>query len=285
VSPFCFNGLLADAGVPINETILLRHQKVIPGRPTPYSLWRDDRSEFERFQSYQNPAHRSYFSRPYWASFVVTPAGETLFVGLYASKLAGAVRPGMFDPVTGLIPGADKPDAENGEPYDLYECLLDLRLSEFDGRLVIDWGRAHRSWGQVAANQNKEIIELRREVSEAPFPGYLHFVASLSEIATLPASWQVALGSVRGIYLLTCPKTKEQYVGKASGSQGFWGRWLEYFQTGHGGNIGLKSRDPSDYQVSILEVCGSSLSERDLVALESLWKMKLQSREMGLNRN
>jgi hypothetical protein len=285
VSPFRFNSLLAHAGVPIGDTILLRHQKVIPGRPTPYALWRDNRPEFERFQSYQNPAHRSYFSRPCWASFVVSPAGETLFVGLYESRLVGTVSPKLLDPVTGLIPGADKADAARIGPYDLYECLLDSRLSEFDGRLVINWGRGHRSWGQVAANQDKEIVELRREVTETPFPGHLNFIASLSEIASLPVSWQTALASVRGIYLLTCPRTKEQYIGKASGSQGLWGRWLEYFQTGHGGNVGLKSRDPSDYQVSILEVCGSGLSESDIVALECLWKEKLQSREMGLNRN
>jgi hypothetical protein len=55
--------------------------------------------------------------------------------------------------------------------------------------------------------------------------------------------------------------------------------------TGHGGNVALKSRDPSDYQVSILEVCASSASVDDILATEQLWKAKLQSREMGLNRN
>ena len=39
--------------------------------------------------------------------------------------------------------------------------------------------------------------------------------------------------------------------------RGFWGRWQDYIQTGHGGNLGLKSRDPSDYQISILEVAGT----------------------------
>jgi hypothetical protein len=37
--------------------------------------------------------------------------------------------------------------------------------------------------------------------------------------------------------------------------------------------------------VSILEAVGSAASEADILALESLWKDKLQSREMGLNRN
>ncbi|MHB9027696.1 MAG: GIY-YIG nuclease family protein [Candidatus Latescibacterota bacterium] len=57
-----------------------------------------------------------------------------------------------------------------------------------------------------------------------------------------------------------------------------------YMQDGHGGNVGLKSRDPSDYQVSILEVAGSSATEKDILRMEGLWQSKLQSYEMGLNR-
>ena len=57
-----------------------------------------------------------------------------------------------------------------------------------------------------------------------------------------------------------------------------------YIATSHGGNILLKSRDPSDYQVTILETVGS-MNEDQLDNLESRWKRKLQSREMGLNAN
>ncbi|MGB3930862.1 MAG: hypothetical protein WBL20_18100 [Sphingobium sp.] len=60
---------------------------------------------------------------------------------------------------------------------------------------------------------------------------------------------------------------------------------MEYFATGHGGNVGLKSRDPSDYRVSILETIGTSATTADLLVLEARWKDKLQSREMGLNKN
>ena len=74
-------------------------------------------------------------------------------------------------------------------------------------------------------------------------------------------------------------------MGSASGDNGFLGRWLSYVQSGHGGNEGLKSREPSDYQVSILEVAGSAATTEEIREMESLWKTKLQSREMGLNRN
>ena len=85
--------------------------------------------------------------------------------------------------------------------------------------------------------------------------------------------------------MLTCPKTKEQYVGSATGEKGFWGRWQDYLFSGHGGNIGLKSRDPSDYQVSILQVAGTAATQEDIQEMEGRWQTKLQSQEMGLNRN
>jgi len=53
----------------------------------------------------------------------------------------------------------------------------------------------------------------------------------------------------------------------------------------HGGNLGLKSRDPSDYQVAILEVAGTAADHKDILSMEGRWQRKLQSREMGLNRN
>jgi hypothetical protein len=47
----------------------------------------------------------------------------------------------------------------------------------------------------------------------------------------------------------------------------------------------LTSREPSDYQVSILEVAGTALAENDIVKLEQRWKAKLQTSQMGLNGN
>ena len=93
------------------------------------------------------------------------------------------------------------------------------------------------------------------------------------------------LKAARGIYVLTCPKKKELYIGSAYGADGFYGRWMEYARTGHGGNVQLKSREPSDYQVSILEVAGSAQTSDDVLALESHWKDKLQTRERGFGLN
>jgi hypothetical protein len=169
--------------------------------------------------------------------------------------------------------------------YELYQTERLDDLSQYIGRLVVDWGVGARQWVQLASKQNKQVIELRRHFIEPPFPGFIYFVEQLSNLEKIPVSWKSALESVKGVYLLTCPSTSEQYVGSATGVGGLLGRWLNYLYDGHGGNVALKSRYPSDYRVSILQLAGSADTTNDILAMEILWKQKLQSREMGLNRN
>ena len=275
--PIFFNSLLAQFGVAPDAVILLRHQDASAERGrTPYELWRDDRPAFEVYQRLQKKENRTKFSRPrFWASFVVTLNGDTMFVGLYASTYKGLLAEDTRRP--------HKDGTDLAESLDCYDLRLDSRLEEFYGRLLIEWGDGMRSFVQRAEKQNKQVVELSRQVREDEFPGFLNFMQPLSKIRSLPQSWTKRLKEATGVYLLTCPKTKEQYVGKASGGEGFWHRWMEYVKTGHGGNIKLKSREYSDYQVSILEVAGSGSTEKDILAMESLWMKKLQSREMGLN--
>lgn len=144
---------------------------------------------------------------------------------------------------------------------------------------------SERAWVQRADNQDKVILEIRQVFREPELPGYGRLLTPLSKIESLPAGWVAALSAARGVYLLTCPKTREQYVGSAVGADGLFGRWMSYVRNSHGGNVALKSRDPSDYQVSILEVAGSAATTDDILSMETLWKIKLRSREMGLNRN
>jgi len=276
-----FNMLLTEAGLDIREVRLLRHQSVGVNRLTPYTLWRDDVAEFERYQSAQVAERRAHFALRYWAGFVVPPDGSTLFVGLYEIDGHDTAGADWIDPLH------RETVAQMQRNLDIYRYR---RLPEFDhlaGLLRVAWGDGKRSWSQRADSDrgSKPIIELLQEFREPEFPGYTRFVGNLATISTIPTGWIAALRAVRGIYLLTCPRTKEQYVGAAYGADGFWGRWQAYVATGHGGNEGLKSRDPSDYQISILEVAGSATTVDDIRTMEAQWKAKLQSREMGLNRN
>lgn len=274
-----FNSLLAQFRLGPENVILLRHQdkRATAGR-TPYELWRDNRPAFECYQSRQSVENRSKFSRAsHWASFVATPNSDTMFVGLYAARYKGLL--------TEDAPKPQNDDVDLAGSCDVYDLIIDERSVDLEGKVFIDWGDGTRAWVQRADNQNKPIIEMRPRFREADFPGFLSFTEPLSKIAGLPKGWIAVLKQATGVYLLTCPKTKEQYVGSASGGEGFWHRWMEYVITGHGGNIKLKSREPSDYQVSVLEVAGSASNSDDILKMESKWKVKLQSREMGLNKN
>src|SRR3546814_20976143 len=89
----------------------------------------------------------------------------------------------------------------------------DVCSSDLAGRVYIDWGPGTRAWVQRAQEKPKPILEVTRIFQEEAFPGYTALIANLSAIEALPSNWLAALRAARGIYLLTCPRTTEQYVG------------------------------------------------------------------------
>lgn len=277
--PIMFNTILSEAGLALEDVRLLRHkdQRATKGR-SPYELWRDQRPLFDLYQSSQRFENRKKLEAPYWSVFVVNMNDETMFGGIYRVKYRGVwERDTPMPHIEGKI--------EKAGSCDGYDLTPDAALTDLIGRLFIDWGPGKLAWVQYADRNNKPVTELRLGFQEEAFPGFLNFIEPLSKVDKLPKSWETALQSSRGVYLLTCPKTKEQYVGSATGEAGFLGRFQEYCRTGHGGNLGLTSRDPSDYQISILEVAGTSATEKDILIMEGRWQAKLQSREMGLNKN
>lgn len=276
--PIMFNTILREAGLPLTAVRLIRHKdkRAARGR-TPYELWRHNRPQFDLYQSIQSISNRKKLTAPYWAVFIVNLNEETMFAGVYAVRYRGLLEQ--------EIPSPHMDGIEEAGSGDVYDLTLQDTLSDLIGKLFIDWGPGALAWVQHAHRNDKAVTELRVAFQEPDFPGFLHFIQPLSKLDNVPQSWIVALRSSRGVYLLTCPKTKEQYVGSATGEAGFWGRWQDYVHTGHGGNVGLKSRDPSDYQVSILEVASTSATTADILTMEGRWQSKLQSQEMGLNRN
>ncbi len=282
--PITFNTLLKTAGNTLPKTAgldpatvrLLRHKDSSADKDrTPYLLWRDFPDDFMTYQSRQSLKNAEELGRAsYWAVFVVTPSDETLFVGLYkvgkpSARVIGA-------------PNISIRGVHEEKPYMVFPLQKSDLLAEFEGKLVIDWGRGFLKWVQRADKQDKRVLELRSVLKEEDWPGYLKFIVPLSAIENLPLHWRERLREARGIYLLTCPRTTEHYVGSATGSEGFFGRWRTHLSVG-GDAIGFKSREASDYQVSILEIAGSGVSDQDILQGEQLWINKLQSNAMGLN--
>ena len=278
--PIMFNAVLKAENIDPADVRLLRHQTREPDGRTPYSLWRDNLPGFESYQSTQSPDRRSWFRGKYWASFVAPPDRSTLFVGLYTVTLAKTVPIGDIDAFHGRVIGGDK----GWTHYDRYDCVPAAQLSEYIGRISIDWGASARSWVQLAQQRDKPVVQLTTAFREEAFPGFARLIRSLSEIETMPPAWKAVLSATKGVYLLACPKTREHYVGSASGNDGFLGRWRDYVATNLGGNVALKARDPADWIVSVLEVAGSAATSDEIISMETVWKKKLHSRDIGLTR-
>lgn len=254
---------------------LARHQdNRYPGRPTPFQLWRAADGRFELYQRVQS-RNGIFDGARFLASFLATPLDETLFVGLYEIKGVGLAPKGLIDPVSGEDVGG----------YNFYELEPSTGLGDYRGRIVIEWGKGYRAWVQRAGSKDKPVIEIRRTISDPPFPGFLDFREQLSRLADVPLPWREVLSSVGGVYLLTCPISGKQYVGSAHGTTGFWGRWEDYAASGHGGNRRMQGLPASDFQICVLEVAASSVSTDELLNMESRWKEKLLSRRFGLNGN
>ena len=270
--PIMFADLVPEA-IDRSALMLVRHHTNEYGRGnTPFDLWR---AQPEQFELYQRCQGRNVFQHAkYLASFVVPPRGDTLFVGLYENNGLLDPPPDLIEPLTYWEIGKER----NGFFYRLDKSSL---MNEYEGKLSIDWGLGAINWVQYAKNA-KTVTQITKGFVEETFPGYATFLKSLSEIEYLPPAWKARLQEAKGVYVLSCPKTRELYVGSATGEGGFYERWRQHARTGGAAKV-LQSREASDYQVAIVEVAGTSASRDDILQIEQLWMRKLRTNEMGLN--
>lgn len=280
-----FNLLLQEANLDPKDVYLVRHKdtRVAKGLlrargSSPYELWQTHRDKFQCYQQIQ--AEDCFRKRNWIAAFVVTPWDETLFAGIYRKRGLGPLPEQLLEcPVSGL------PVANETHLY--YDLVPDERLQDWAGRLTIEWGDGFRAWIQKADSKDsgdKRILEIRKTDHQPPFPGYREFRLDIAGILSIWPSWQEHLKNCKGIYLLSCKDHGEQYVGKADGQDGFWGRLCQYAASGHGGNEGMKPHRTSGYTVTILEALAAPMPG-ELDRLETLWKIKLSTQKWGLNQN
>ena len=206
-----FSDLLRKGEIDPSEVRLLRHQDASadPGR-SPFALWRNDPAAFVEYQSRQNArAEKLLRGARFWAAFVVAPSGDTLFADLFE-----AFPRGLAEVDCPSVHRASEIDRA-GE-YFRYELRPVERFAMFSGKLVIDWGRGFLAWIQRADQQAKVVLELRRDYQEERFPGFADLLINLSAVPNLPPTWLAVLRASRGVYLLTCPRTKEQYVASTT---------------------------------------------------------------------
>lgn len=275
------NDILRKTGIDLNRIKLIRHVKSNNKFLECYNC-----NMVEEYTKFQKKGFSDKFD--YWIVFVSDKGTSAVLYGCYKvlkerSRSIDILKEGF--PLTEWI-------NEEGSYFELerLDCLKD-----YEGRLMIDWGKATRKWDQKAINE-KEVIAIQSH-QVVPFEGYDKVLLSFNELYEIINDsekyhdWHTALSSVKGVYLIADQSTGKQYVGSSYGENGLLQRWSKYVDTKHGNNkalMRLLKEDPYHYikfQFSILEVFSKSITDDEIVAIENRYKDKLLTRTFGYNDN
>jgi hypothetical protein len=240
------------------------------------------------FDLYQTIQGRPVFDKcDYLVSFIGQKGSRALFCGVY--KVNGR-RSGKE-----IILPEDFPYPEWKKAK--YSYLLDELpgFEDLKDRVIIDWGGSPRAW--VQRLHHREVVEILPKGYVKEFPGYLDFVLSYDELVGIIRNseanreWHRMLAGVAGVYLISDKLTGRQYIGSAYGEAGILGRWTHYAKTIHAGNTLLRelvTDNPAyaaNFQFTILQTLPRTLTQREVINFETLYKKKLGSRAFGLNNN
>ncbi len=256
--------VLAAVGLDPSTVLLIRHplshgparQALAEGRLRPYT-------------SRQKPSFPA--KHEHWLVFLGEERSSARFFACYQNR--GVIGQGQFD---------------------LAETQILTDLSE---RLVIDWGLGTRSWWQKGTTAFRKPVLTILERAAAPFPGFERLIltyAELAEVVSQPrryAQWHAAMRAVNAIYLIVDKHSGRQYVGSAYGEQGLLGRWHTYADTVHGGNkllveeLRINPAGHQNLQFSVIQILPRTATADEVIAVETLHKRKLLTKEFGLNAN
>ena len=278
-----FSDILKKVGLDPAKVKLIRHSLSDDGfkrcyRAEPQMVW-----EYTRVQ-------KPDFSKgyTYWCVFISGESTTARFFACYR--------------VNGWVP--DAPELKPaGFPIEEWfrgeKAYFDLQpvdvLDEYKDRLLIDWGKSTLSWHQKGT-MDKPVLAIESTVK--PFIGYDKVVLTYGELKEVVeneagdyALWQAALSAVNAVYLIVDTQLGRQYVGSAYGKDGLLGRWHIYVDSLHGHNKLMKElicAHPERYkyfQFSILQILPKTVTDDEVIHIESLWKQKLRTIEFGMNDN
>lgn len=274
--------LLKARGLDVSAKVkMLRHQD------NRYDIARIYREGFIEF--YQSNQAADILKCAYIVSFLGLEGNTAQFIGVWRVK-------GRLATENVVVPDGYPYPEHYQNPGEYYYALEEVPgFEDIKERVIMDWGKSTRSWHQWLTK--KTVLEILPVGYVAAFPGYLDFVLSFDELTGIidnPAAnkvWHNMLGAIAGIYLITDKKSGHQYVGSAYGQNGVLGRWRTYVRTGHGGNkelMALLSENDGykrNFQFTLLRTLPATLTAKEVISFERLYKRKLGSIAHGLNLN
>jgi len=243
---------------------------------------------FNAYQQTQTPrVEKQMEQSEYIASFFGHETDKAAFVGVFRRNgerlITHRELVGIPEQLELVKYGLD----HSGPKRKLFDLSLTKTLSDWQGKLIIDWPKPAIVWSRWA---DKNVFRVDAILTESVFTGQLSDWRSLvfnwGQLHLMPNRWQDVLAHWHGVYYIWDGSDGKGYVGAAYGKQGFYGRWINYKKSGHGGNKLLKLRKPDLFQFSILEWTSSDIEDTEIQSREALWKRRLHTRApYGLNEN
>ncbi|SIS17735.1 GIY-YIG nuclease family protein [Microbacterium sp. RURRCA19A] len=269
--PLTLGPLLIDAGIEPAQALVIRHAFVTEPEESGLTGLHADSTHAEIF-SYtgtQSSDTRRFPALPprYWVVFIKEGGDQ--------ARLWSVVE--------------NRGEVSRDEIRRTFDIVETEHMEDLRARLVIGW-KSPRTWRMNASTAASYPVVGIADAEPIPFPGFDRLVLSHVQLQAVMrehryASWRTALSSVFGIYLITDTRDGRHYVGKADGEESIRQRWHAYATNGHGGNVELKTLDPSSFRFSLLRVFDPSTPRADINAAEGHFKVALDSVQHGLNRN
>jgi hypothetical protein len=286
------NDLLQDGEIEPTTLMVLRHRPTeAPLRAALPFLAAEKHSVFNAYQQTQGPkVEKAMKKAKVIASFIGHEPSKALFVGFY--RLAGwkplSYRQYWKIPENRELHQLGMQGMQPDKAVTLWFELQPMEyLSQWKGKLIIDWPGKEVSWWRWAGNKTNKfqihaILEESRLVET--IADWRKLTLSWQQLTMLPTQWRAELSRWAGVYYIFDTSDRSGYVGAAYGEENFLGRWKHYARSGHGGNKKLRTRKPENFLFSILELVPPS-KEAEIQALEQDWKDRLHTRTHGLNDN
>jgi hypothetical protein len=269
--PLTLGPIMLDAGIELADALVIRHAYVREHEDSGLPGIHADSTEAEilAYTRNQSASTKSFPAVPprFWVVFIREGGDQ--------ARLWSVVE--------------NRGELSNDGVRRVFDVVEAERMADLRARLVIGW-RSPRSWWMRASTAASYPVMGIADAEPVPFPGFDRLVLDHAQLQAVMrehryASWRTALSSVIGVYLITDTRDGRHYVGKADGEENIRQRWSSYATNGHGGNVELRGLDAGSFRYSLLRVFDPSTPTTAIDAAESHFKVALDSRRHGLNRN
>lgn len=263
------NPILLDAGIDLSEAIVIRHAYVREHEDSGLPGIHANSTTAEILEYTRNQSTQRFPNVPprFWVVFIKEGGDQ--------ARLWCVIE--------------NRGEISNDGQRRIFDLVESEHMADLRGRLVIGWSSPRAWWMHASTAASNPVMGIA-DAEPVPFPGFDRLVLDHAKLQAVMrehryATWRTALGSVVGIYLITDTSDGRQYVGKADGAESIRQRWGTYATNGHGGNVELRNLQPASFRFSLLRVFDPATPTPEIDAAESHFKVALDTRRHGLNRN